>query len=141
MSESARFKQTRDAHRTELAEDYVKTILDLIEEDGDAKLTEIAVRFGVAHPSAFKSLRKLESDGLVILEPYKAVQLTSKGLELAQKCRERHESVVQFLIVLGLDPALAEIDGEGIEHHVSEQTLQLMKEFTENHKAISDRSS
>ena len=91
INESARFKQTRDAHRAELAEDYVEAILDLIDEDGDAKLTEIAIRLGVTHPSAFKALRKLETEGLVTLTPYKPVILTEKGQLLAEQCRDRHE--------------------------------------------------
>ncbi len=126
---SARFARTREAHKVELAEDYVETILDLIDEDGDARLTEIATRFGVSHPSAFKSLRKLEAEGWVILRPYKSVLLTEKGQELAETCRDRHSKVVAFLLALGLDEETAEMDAEGIEHHVSPRTLELMAAF------------
>jgi DtxR family manganese transport transcriptional regulator len=129
MSESKRFLQTREAHRFELAEDYVETILDLIDEDGHAKLTELATRFGVTHPTVFKSLRRLEAEGLVVLQPYKSIELTNRGLSLARHCRKRHEIVVNFLRNLGLDAETAEIDAEGIEHHVSEQTLALMAAY------------
>ncbi|MCC6687237.1 MAG: manganese-binding transcriptional regulator MntR [Fimbriimonadaceae bacterium] len=124
---SARYIQTRDAHRAELAEDYVEAILDLIDEDGHAKLTEIAWRLGVAHPTAFKSLRRLEAEGLVELTPYKPVQLTPKGMELALACRVRHEAVVNFLVSLGVPQGQAELDAEGIEHHVSDVTIQAIQ--------------
>ena len=125
--EAARYIQTRDAHRAELAEDYVEAILDLIDEDGDAKLTEIARRLGVAHPTAFKSLRKLETEGLVELTPYKPVQLTESGRALAESCRERHEAVVNFLVSMGVPQDQAELDAEGIEHHVSQVTINAIR--------------
>ena len=124
-----RFAKTRAAHRTELAEDYVEAILDLIDEDGHAKLTEIAGHFGVAHPTVSKALKRLEQDGFVTLQPYRSVLLTEKGNALAMKCRERHQIVVAFLLSLGLDQATAEADAEGIEHHVSEKTLKAMGAF------------
>lgn len=132
--ESARFEQTRLAHRAEIAEDYVESILDLIDEDGDAKLTEIAQRFGVTHPTAFKTLKRLELEGLVELRPYKSVLLTETGHALAERCRERHGVVVNFLLALGVTPEIAEVDSEGIEHHVSEETLQAFRRFVDSSK-------
>jgi DtxR family transcriptional regulator, manganese transport regulator len=131
MSQSARFIRTRDAHRTELAEDYVETILDLVSAGGEAKLTEIAARFGVSHPSAFKTIKRLESEGLLTVRPYKGIALTPAGEILAKKCQARHGIVVAFLLALGLDPETAELDSEGIEHHVSEKTLAVMRGFIE----------
>lgn len=124
-----RFAHTRAAHRSELSEDYVEAILDLIEEDGHAKLTEIAAHFGVAHPTVSKALKRLEQDGYVTLKPYSAVQLTETGRELALRCRKRHLIVVAFLLTLGLDRETAEADAEGIEHHVSEKTLAAMADY------------
>lgn len=126
-----RFERTRQAHRNELAEDYVEVVLDLNEEQGEARLKEIARRLGVAHPTVAKALRKLEREGLVDLEPYKPVQLTDEGLALAMACRSRHRVVVQFLVRLGLDRASAELEAEGIEHHVSPRTLELMASFSD----------
>jgi len=124
-----RFSQTREAHQSELAEDYVETILELIEEDGEARLTEIAERLGVAHPTVSKSLKKLSRDGLVVVHPYKAIVLTEEGKRLAIACRKRHEIVVRFLSALGLDNQTAQNDAEGIEHHVSPKTLKAMEKF------------
>ena len=127
-----RFARVRHDHSSELAEDYVETILSLIDEDGDARLTEIAARLGVAHPTVSKSLKKLHRDGLVVVRPYQSILLTSKGKDLAQDCRSRHAEVVQFLLALGLDRETAETDAEGIEHHVSPKTLRVMRSFVRN---------
>lgn len=122
-----RFSQVRSAHRTELAEDYVELILEEIERTGEARLTKIAARLGVAHPTVSKFVRKLEREGYVSIQRYKAIELTDLGRELALSCRERHRIVVEFLLALGLDSVTAEHDAEGIEHHVSPKTLELMR--------------
>jgi len=131
MSEAQRFDRTRNAHRTELAEDYVEAILELIQEKGEARLTDISERFGVAHRTVSKTLKRLESAKLVVLRPYKSVQLTEEGRRLAEDCRARHVKVVTFLLALGVGRETAEIDAEGIEHHVSEETLAAMVAFTD----------
>lgn len=123
------FAQTREAHRTELAEDYVEVILDLMEQFGEARLVDIAKRLGVAHPTVSKALKKLEQEGLVVLKPYRALKLSPTGEQLALRCRLRHQTVVAFLEALGVDPTTAEIEAEGIEHHVGEKTLGLMADF------------
>lgn len=126
---AARFKQTREDHRVELAEDYVEAVLDLIDEQGEARLTDIATRMGVAHPTVAKAMRRLEKEGLVVLSPYRPTRLTEAGLALARECRRRHRVVVGFLVALGLEEDLAQVEAEGIEHHVSKTTLELMERF------------
>ena len=68
-----RFERARSDHRSEVAEDYVELILDEIERDGRAQLTELAALLGVTHPTVAKALRKLEDEGLVFVRPYHAV--------------------------------------------------------------------
>jgi DtxR family transcriptional regulator, manganese transport regulator len=129
LEKSKSFVQTREAHRTELTEDYVEVILELSEETGEARLVDIAKRLGVAHPTVSKALKKLEQEGLVVLKPYRGLKLTAQGEELAKRCRQRHMTVVAFLLALGVDSSTAEIEAEGIEHHVGESTLSLMAAF------------
>lgn len=131
-SHAKRFLQTRDDHRTELAQDYVEVILDLIDEVGEARMTDVAARLGVTHPSVAKALKRIAADGLVILEPYKSIKLTQEGEILARHCRQRHQTVVTFLVSLGLDIITAEEEAEGIEHHVGEETLSLMDKFSQS---------
>ena len=129
MKKSTSFVQTREAHRTELVEDYVEVILELAEETGEARLVDIAKRLGVAHPTVSKALKKLEIEGFVTLKPYRGLKLTQQGEELATRCRQRHKIVVNFLRAIGVDHATAEIEAEGIEHHVGPSTLAIMAAF------------
>jgi DtxR family manganese transport transcriptional regulator len=121
------FLRTRTDHQTERTEDYLEAILDELEHDGRAQLTEIAHRMGVKHPTAAKALKKLAERKLIEIEPYRGVRLTRQGKKLATVSRERHRIVYAFLRLLGLDKKTAELDAEGIEHHVSPKTIAAMK--------------
>jgi DtxR family manganese transport transcriptional regulator len=123
------FSRVRAAHQTETTEDYVELIADLIEAQNEARLSDLAKRFGVSHPTASKILVRLKNQGYIESRPYRSIFLTDKGKKLAKKCKERHQIVLEFLIRLGVDPKTAEFDAEGIEHHISAQTLDIMKRF------------
>lgn len=125
------FQQAREARRSELAEDYVELIDDLIREGGEARQVDIAARLGVAQPTVARMLRKLVEEGLVQRKAYRGVFLTDSGRELANASRERHEIVEQFLVAIGVPPETAQRDAEGIEHHVSEETLAAFRRFIE----------
>jgi DtxR family transcriptional regulator, manganese transport regulator len=128
---AVRFQAVRDAHRNELAEDYVELIAELTVAFGEARPVDIALQMGVTPPTVAKVLDRLAREGLVARARYRSVFLTPDGAALAEACRQRHETVVRFLIRLGLDPETAEIDAEGIEHHVSERTLELFRAFAD----------
>ena len=124
------FRQVREAHRRELIEDYVELISDLIREVGDARQVDMAARLGVSQPTVAKMLKRLASVGLIEMIPWRGVFLTPEGEKLAQESRERHQLVENFLLVLGVSPEIARRDAEGMEHHVSEETLVKFREFT-----------
>jgi DtxR family manganese transport transcriptional regulator len=117
------FVNVRNAHESEMAEDYVELIAELIEAHGEARPVDIAGRLGVKAPTVTKNISRLKDAGLVRREKYRAIFLTERGQSLAAACRRRHRLVVAFLQSLGIDEATAERDAEGIEHHVSEATL------------------
>ncbi len=123
------FARVRKAHQTETIEDYIELIADLIEVHKEARASDLAKRLGVAHPTVTKMLSRLQEEGYVETQPYRSIFLTEKGKKLAKRCKERHQIVLEFLIRLGVDPETAEFDAEGIEHHISEQTLEIMKSF------------
>ncbi len=125
----ASFRQARAARRTEIAEDYVELIADLIEDGGEARQVDIAARLGVAQPTVAKMLKRLAEDGLVAQKPYRGAFLTEAGQALALRSRERHRLVEQFLLALGVTPETARRDTEGLEHHVSEETLEAFARF------------
>ena len=117
------FRHSRDARRNTLLEDYVELIADLIADGGEARQVDIAARLGVAQPTVGKALRRLNAAGLVVQKPYRGVFLTEAGQKIAHESRLRHQTVEAFLRSLGVSAETARIDAEGIEHHVSEETL------------------
>lgn len=121
------FRRVRDAHQTELAEDYVELIADLIEETGEARVVDLAQRLGVTNATVNNTIQRLQRDGLVTSKPYRSIFLTEEGQTMASASRERHDLVRSFLISLGVPPDVADADAEGVEHHVSEATLQAFR--------------
>ncbi len=130
------FKNVRNARQNELTEDYVELIADLIDALGEARLVEIAARMGVAHPTASKVIQRLKEEGYVSNQPYRAIFLTEKGWHLAKKSRKRHQIILDFLIQLGVDKQVAAYDAEGIEHHISQETLDIFEKMTKNNSKI-----
>jgi DtxR family manganese transport transcriptional regulator len=124
-----RFRRVRDAHLTELAEDYVELIADLIDETGEARVVDLAGRLGVSNATVSNAIQRLQRDGFVTCKPYRSIFLTDKGQELAAVSRERHGIVRQFLMALGVDADTADADAEGIEHHVSDATLEAFRAY------------
>jgi DtxR family manganese transport transcriptional regulator len=123
--------RTRRDHAQELAQDYVELIAELIMRQGEARVVDLARRLGVTHVTVNRALQRLQRAGLVSTEPYRAIFLTPSGQRLARESRERHDLVVRFLIALGVAPAIAESDAEGIEHHVSRETLRAFRRYVE----------
>ena len=123
------FCQARAAHRSEVAEDYVELIADLIDVHGEARLVEMAKHLGITQATVSTTVSRLQRDGLVEHRPYRSIFLTEAGRDLAQMARRRHRLVVAFLRTLGLAEETARRDAEGIEHHVSEETLKAFSRF------------
>lgn len=128
--QARRFAKVRAAHRTEVQEDYVELIADLIEAGGEARAVDLAKRLGVTPTTVVNTLVRLKRDGLVETQPYRSIFLTAEGARLARHSRARHESVVRFLLALGVSEDVAELDAEGLEHHLSEETLAAMERFS-----------
>lgn len=121
------FRRTRSDHANETAEDYVEAIAETIAANGQCRNADLARLFAVSHVTVNKTIGRLQREGLVATEPYGPVALTAAGEKLAAEARRRHEIVLAFLLSLGVSQAVAEIDSEGIEHHVSEETLAAFK--------------
>ncbi|QOL81767.1 manganese-binding transcriptional regulator MntR [Pseudooceanicola spongiae] len=124
-----RFGRAREVQSVALLEDYVELIGDLLEEMGEARVADIAERMGVAQPTATKTISRLKRAGLATARPYRGVFLTEEGAALAERVRARHRTVVALLIATGVPRDVAEMDAEGIEHHVSDRTLKAFETF------------
>lgn len=128
---AAAFRRTRAAHQSEVAEDYVELIGDLIAECGEARLTDVAENMAVTQATASKIVSRLKREGLIEGKPYRSLFLTATGACMAEESRRRHRIVADFLRALGMSEAVAEADSEGMEHHVSDVTLAALSALTE----------
>ena len=128
--QAARFARQREADRTATAEDYVELIADLIDAKGEARAVDLAGRLGVTGATVNGQVAKLQRAGLVHSEPYRSIFLTEAGRELAEHCRRRHRIVLDFLRAIGVSAEVASTDAEGIEHHVSVETLSALETAT-----------
>jgi len=129
INKTNRHSRTRSDHATELAEDYVEAIADLIEATGTCRTVDLAAQFQVSHVTVNRTIGRLQRDGYVLTEPYAPITLTPKGRRIATAAKERHDVVYRFLLALGVSEQTALVDSEGIEHHVSPQTLKVMRAF------------
>jgi DtxR family manganese transport transcriptional regulator len=127
--QASRFGKARTAQSSALLEDYAELIADLLANEGEARPTDIARRLGVSHATAIKTITRLKCHGLATARPYRGVFLTEEGEKLAARVKQRHRLVVDLLRAVGVPVEAAEQDAEGIEHHVSDATLEAFGEF------------
>ena len=123
-------RRTRDDHAQETAEDYVEAIAEINAASGRCRVIDLARQFAVSHVTVSKVVARLRREGLVDGEAYAPLDLTDAGKKLAAESRRRHETVFNFLRAIGVTARVAAIDTEGIEHHVSPQTLECFRKFT-----------
>jgi DtxR family manganese transport transcriptional regulator len=126
---SSQYLNIRNQNKNEILEDYVEAIQEISELKGDVKNADLAEHFGVSQATINKNLKRLINFNLAKSEPYRSIFLTKEGKKLAQISKEKHEIVYNFLINIGVSKKTAQYDSEGIEHHVSDETLKIMKKF------------
>ncbi len=90
-------------------------------------MVDIARLLGVSHVTVVRTIARLQRDGLVTAKPYRAIFLTDRGKALAAHSHRRHSVVLRFLESIGVGDRQARIDAEGIEHHVSDETLRALE--------------
>jgi len=122
-AQAENFRRSRLDRATETAQDYVEAIADLTTALGEARVVDLARRLGVTHVTVNRTLSRLRQAGYVNTKPYRSIFLTEDGRRLARESKRRHETVVAFLRSLGISEKVSEMDAEGIEHHVSPETL------------------
>lgn len=118
------------------AEDYLERIHELIEEKGYARVVDIATSLQVQQPSVTSMVQKLSELGYVNYEKYRGLILTDKGRTIACSVQRRHETLSRFFSLFGLDPTTQHRDIEGIEHHLSPATVEVLADlaqFFESH--------
>lgn len=131
MRSAQRHRRVRRQHSDELAQDYVEAIHEFLEEKGEARVMDLQEIFGVSHVSVIRALKRLEERGLVDRSRKTGLQLTGDGRSMAVQSAARHALVVRFFCAIGVSPVQADADAEGVEHHLSEESLKAMRRFLE----------
>lgn len=110
-------------------EDYLERIHELIETKGYARPIEIAAALGIRQSSVTKMMRRLHEQGFAVYEKHRGLTLTEAGEQVALRIRRRHKTVSEFLRILGVDEESLQQDTEGIEHHISNQTIARLEDL------------
>lgn len=122
---SKRQEPTTHVHSPAM-EDYLEQIHNLIEGKGYARVVDIAQNLGISQASVTNMIQKLDAEGYLIYERYRGVVLTDEGRKIGQEIARRHEVLTRLLSSFGLDPDTVHHDVEGMEHHISRQTLEVL---------------
>ena len=116
---------------TQSIEDYLERIYELIELKGYARVSDIAEALKFSRPSVSIMVQRLDKMGLLQYEKYRGLTLTEKGLQVARRIQRRHVILTEFLTLLDIDRNTIAHDVEGIEHHMSSQTLEKIEALVE----------
>jgi Mn-dependent DtxR family transcriptional regulator len=111
------------------AEDYLERIHELIEEKGYARVVDIASSLKVKQASVTSMVQKLGELGYLNYEKYRGLILTDKGKAVATNIQKRHETLSRFFTLFGLDEKTQVRDIEGIEHHLSPSTVEVLEDL------------
>jgi Mn-dependent DtxR family transcriptional regulator len=113
------------------AEDYLERIHELIEKKGYARVVDIASSLKVKQASVTSMVQKLAEAGYLEYEKYRGLVLTDKGRDIARKIQNRHATLSRFFSLFGLDAETQRQDIEGIEHHLSPATVEVLSDLAQ----------
>ena len=119
------------ASMTQSLEDYLEAVYMLIAEERPAQVRDVARMLSVKMPSVVKAIHELKRLGLVTQEPYAAIKLTTKGSRVAKQVLNRHTLLRRFLMKLGVSRKHADRDACLMEHILSAETLDRIRDYTE----------
>lgn len=113
-------------------EDYLEAVLILDRQKGDVRCVDLATFLGRSKPTVTNMVTRLCESGYLVREDNKSISLTIKGKEVAEKIYERHRFFTKRLVAAGVDPEIAERDACRLEHAISEESFQKLKDALEN---------
>lgn len=114
---------------TESVEDYLECIANLVKRDGFVSVAAVADALDLIRPSVSQMIKRLAEMGYLKREAYRGFMLTPKGEAIATAIQARHAALTQLFMRLDLDPHQYQDDIEGIEHHLSDHTLQRLRDL------------
>ena len=120
----------------ESAENYLETILVLKNRNGYVRSIDVANHLGFSKPSVSVAMKSFREDGYVTVDADGAIELTQKGLEIAEEMYERHHIIARALISIGVDEETAYEDSCKIEHHISRESFEKIKNYLDRKKSL-----
>ena len=118
----------------ESAENYLESILVIKEKKGFVRSIDIANDLEVSKPSVSVAMKNFREEGYITVDSDGYIDLTEKGLEIAKRVYERHEVISKTLMALGVSEKVALEDSCKIEHVISEESFQKIKDFLSKNK-------
>jgi Mn-dependent DtxR family transcriptional regulator len=129
------------SRQTPAVEDYLEQIHRLIEEKGYARVVDIAANLGLTQASVSNMVQRLDAEGYVVYEKYRGLILTDEGRQIGKDIVRRHEVLTRLLRQFDIDENTIYEDVEGMEHHISRPTLDvltlLLEELEANPRLLS----
>ncbi len=131
----ARLESIKAAHESEKAalssrmEDYLEVISELVDLKGYATTLDVSQYMGVSAPSVTKMLQRLDEGGYLEYEKYHGINLTAKGAQVARGIQQRHGILLEFFSMIGVGRDAANLDAEGVEHHLNPHTTRQLRKF------------
>lgn len=117
----------------ESAEDYLEAILMLKERKGQVRSIDIVNEMGYSKPSISIAMKHLRESGYIMMDNESYITLTDAGMEIAQRIYTRHKLLTKFLVSLGIGEKTAAADACKMEHDLSDETFEKLKEHAKKH--------
>ena len=111
------------------AEDYLERIHELIEGKGYARVADIATSLKVKRASVTSMVQRLAEEGYLQYREYRGLLLTDQGRAVARKIQSRHATLSRFFSLFDVDAEAQRLDIEGIEHHLSPATMEMLEDL------------
>ena len=113
----------------ESQEMYLETILKIQKRKGSVRSVEIAEELGYSRPNVSRAVGIMKDDGFIVVKKDGLIELTESGKEKAENIFSRHKSLTQALVVMGLSPEAAEENACRVEHVITEEAFEAIKEY------------
>ena len=113
----------------ESAEDYLESILVLRERRGVVRSIDIVNELGFSKPSVSIAMKKLRENGYISMEPDGRITLNESGLAIANRIYDRHKTITRFFMLLGVSEDVATEDACKVEHDISDETFEKIRQF------------
>lgn len=115
------------------SEDYLETMLMMQTKHGYVRSVDVAEHLGVTKPSVTYATKRLRENGYIEMDKDGLITLTDAGMQIAAKMLQRHHTLTNFLVDLGVDPETAEEDACKMEHDISDQTFHAICDHAREH--------